>query len=129
MLSIDLELQAGSPASAAKKSQSFLCPRIQAITLMLEPPPRTLPMFIGMARPFRCELGSALKFQSRSDPRLRNHCPGSFTLGPLSSPPASIRRTLTSGFSASRRATTDPDEPDPQMMKSYCDFISDDSLD
>jgi hypothetical protein len=22
-----------------------------------------------------------------------------------------------------------PDEPDPRMMKSYCDFISDDSLD
>jgi hypothetical protein len=60
---------------------------------------------------------------------LRNHCPGSLTLGTLSSPPASIRRTLTSGFSASRRATTDPDEPDPQMMKSYWDFISDDSLD
>src|ERR1700730_2435489 len=56
MLSIDLELQAGSPASVAKKSQSFLCPRIQAITLMLEPPPRTLPMFIGMARPFRTRL-------------------------------------------------------------------------
>jgi hypothetical protein len=47
----------------------------------------------------------------------------------LSSPPASIRRTLTSGFSANRRATTDPDEPDPQMMKSYCDFISEDSRD
>jgi hypothetical protein len=32
-------------------------------------------------------------------------------------------------FSASCPATTDPDEePDPQMMKSYCDFISDDSL-
>src|ERR1700730_3050226 len=50
-------------------------------------------------------------------------------MGTSSSPPASIRRTLTSGFSASRRATTDPDEPDPQIMKSYCDFISDDSLD
>src|ERR1700730_6850067 len=129
MLSIDLELQAGSPASVAKKSQSFLCPHIQALTLMLESPPSTLPMFIGMARPFRWELGSARKFQSRSDPRFKNHCPGSFTLGTSSSPPASIRRTLTSGFSASRRATTDPAEPDPQMMTSYCDFISDDSLD
>src|ERR1700730_15946920 len=116
MLSIDLELQAGSPASLAKKSQSFLCPRSQAITLMLEPPPRTLPMFIGMARPFRWELGSARKFQSRSEPRFRNHCPGSFTLGTLSSPPASISRTLTSGFSASRRATTDHDEPDPHTL-------------
>jgi hypothetical protein len=27
-------------------------------------------------------------------------------------------RTLTSGFSARRRATTEPEEPDPQMMKS-----------
>jgi hypothetical protein len=31
-----------------------LCPREQAITLMLDPPPRTLPIFIGMERPFRC---------------------------------------------------------------------------
>ncbi len=86
-------------------------------------------MFMGMARPFRNGLGSARKFQSRSDPRFSNHFPGSFTLGTLSSPPASTRRTLTSGFSASRRATTDPDEPAPQMMKSYCDFIPDNSLD
>jgi hypothetical protein len=58
---------------------------------------------------------------------LRNHCPGSFTLGTLL--PASIRRTLTCGFSARCPATTDPgEEPDPRMMKSYYDFISDDSL-
>jgi hypothetical protein len=30
--------------------------------------------------------------------------------------------TLISGFSARRRATTDPEEPEPQTMKSYCDF-------
>jgi hypothetical protein len=34
----------------AKKSQSFLCPRPQAITLMLEPPPNTLPMLRGIER-------------------------------------------------------------------------------
>ena len=38
-------------------------------------------------------------------------------------PPASSSSTLTSGFSASRRATTDPDEPDPQTMKSYFGFL------
>src|SRR5215470_4289399 len=30
--------------------------------------------------------------------------------------------TFTSGFSARRRATTDPEEPDPHTMKSYCAF-------
>ncbi len=39
-------------------------------------------------------------------------------------PPASNSSTLTSGFSASRRATTEPEEPEPQTMKSYCDFNS-----
>src|SRR5215470_13286239 len=31
-------------------------------------------------------------------------------------------RTFTSGFSARRRATTDPEEPDPHTMKSYFAF-------
>ena len=53
--------------------------------------------------------------------------PGLVHIGHVISPTASIRRTLTSGFSANRRATTDPDEPDPQMMKSHCDFISDEA--
>src|ERR1700758_5643212 len=47
------------------------------------------------------------------------------TSGTSSHPPASSRSTLTSGFSASRRATTEPDEPDPQTMKSYCNLRSD----
>ena len=38
------------------------------------------------------------------------------------SKPASSRRTLTSGFSASWRATTEPELPDPQTIKSYCDL-------
>lgn len=41
-----------SPASAAKESQSFLCPCDQAIALMLDPPPSTLPMCRGTERPF-----------------------------------------------------------------------------
>jgi hypothetical protein len=40
----------------------------------------------------------------------------------FSSPPASSSSTLTSELSASRRATTEPDEPDPQTIKSYCGF-------
>jgi hypothetical protein len=35
---------------------------------------------------------------------------------------------LTSGFSARRRATADPEEPDPQTIKSYCGFRLDLSL-
>src|SRR3979490_2104046 len=41
------------------------------------------------------------------------------TLGTSSSPPASSNSTLTFEFSASRRAKTEPDEPDPQTTKSY----------
>src|SRR5262249_1539627 len=46
----------------------------------------------------------------------------SVTLGMSSSPPASSNRTLTAGGSARRLATTDPEEPDPQITKSYCVF-------
>src|SRR5262249_9102341 len=52
----------------------------------------------------------------------------SMTLGSSSLPPASISSTLTSGFSARRRATTEPDEPDPQTIKSYCACRSELSL-
>jgi hypothetical protein len=40
------------------------------------------------------------------------------TEGTSSLPPASIRSTRTAGFSASRAATTQPEDPDPQTMKS-----------
>jgi hypothetical protein len=43
-------------------------------------------------------------------------------LGTSSVSPASSKSTLTSGFSARWRATTEPEEPDPQTMKSQCDF-------
>jgi hypothetical protein len=42
-----------------------LCPRAQVITLMLDPPPRTLPIFIGMERPFRCGTVSGLDLRLR----------------------------------------------------------------
>src|SRR5260221_5897074 len=92
MFRTDSWLHAASRASAAKKSQSFLCPRAQTMTLMLDPPPSTLPIFSGMARPLRCGLGWATKAQSRSLPRFRGHCPASMTLGISSLPPASSRR-------------------------------------
>lgn len=53
----------------------------------------------------------ARKPQSRSLPRLSGHCAGSMTVGTSSEPPASSNRTLTSGFSARRRATAEPEEP------------------
>jgi hypothetical protein len=42
----------------------------------------------------------------------------SVTLGTSSSPPASSSGTLTAGFSANLRATTEPEDPAPQTMKS-----------
>jgi hypothetical protein len=85
---------------------------------MLDPPPNTLPIENGIERPFTSGFGSPWKFQSRSEPMLAGHCSARITLATSSSPPASTSKTLTSGFSASRRATTDPDEPAPQTTKS-----------
>src|SRR5262245_5065018 len=89
------------------------------MALMLDPPPRTFPMLKGMARPLRLGFGAAWNCQSRSVPRFWIHRSASMTLSASSPPPASRSRTDTSGFSASRRATTEPDEPDPQTMKSW----------
>jgi hypothetical protein len=87
---------------------------------MDEQPPRTLPIESGKRRPLIDGLGSALKFQSCSPPRLLGQLAASRMLATSSSPPASSKSTFTSGFSARRRATTDPAEPDPHTMKSYC---------
>lgn len=81
-------------------------------------------MEYGIAGPLRWLLASAVKFQSRSLPRLANHMSGLVVSGDSSEPPASSTSTFTSGFSARRHATTDPDEPDPHTMKSYCALIS-----
>src|SRR5215471_6579456 len=90
------------------------------MALMLDPPPKAFPMPRGMARPLRCGLGPALNCQYLSLPIFVTHCRAPVTLGTSSSQPASSNRTLTAGFSAKRPATTDPEEPDPQITKSYC---------
>jgi hypothetical protein len=61
---------------------------------------------------------SGTRLGSRSLPRFVDHWIASMTLGTSSVPPASSSNTLTSGFSASRRAATEPEEPDPHTMKS-----------
>src|SRR5262245_46793160 len=90
------------------------------MALMLDPPPRTFPIDNGRERPLRCGFGRAWSFDALSLPRLASHWPASMTLATSSPPPASSSRTLTSAFSASRRATTAPADPEPQMMKSSC---------
>src|SRR5262245_59205233 len=87
-----------------------------------EPPPRTLPMESGNERPLMDGLGWALKFQSCSPPIFMGQLAASLMLARSSSPPASSNKTFTSGFSARRRATTEPEDPDPHTMKSYCAF-------
>src|ERR1700729_3498368 len=86
---------------------------------MLDPPPRTLPIDISNVRLLICALGSLWNAQSRSLPRLVGHKAGVITDGVASWPPASSSSTDTWGFSASRRATTEPDDPAPHTMKSY----------
>jgi len=54
-------------------------------------------------------IGLALKAQSCSPLRREGHADASLMLATSSLPPASSKRTLTSAFSANRRATTDPD--------------------
>src|SRR6201991_5317923 len=85
----------------------------QIITLMLDPPPSTLPMDQSSDRPFRFGFGRVLNAQSRSLPRFSVQRAGSSTSGTASVPPASSSSTLTVGFSARRRATAKPDEPGP----------------
>ncbi len=72
-----------------------------------------------MDRPFRWALGADAKPQSRALPRLSGHWAGSITSATSSVPPASSNSTATLLFSDSRRASTDPAEPDPQTTKSY----------
>jgi hypothetical protein len=91
-----------SSASLAKFSRSFLWPLAHTMTLMLEPPPRTFPMFMGIARPFKLGLGCALKSQSRSEPRFSGHFAGVIGSATASLPPASISSTRTLAFSARR---------------------------
>jgi hypothetical protein len=43
---------------------------------------------------------------------------GTHSQAPFGTPPASSSRTLTAGFSANLRATTQPEDPAPQTMKS-----------
>src|SRR5713101_7083233 len=83
---------------------------------MLDPPPSTLPILSGMERPLRCGLGWPTNFQSRSVPRFSTQRAASVTLGTSSLPPASSKSTLTSGSSDKRRAITDPDEPELQLI-------------
>ena len=88
------------------------------MALMLEPPPSTFPIDMGTARSLRCGFGSAANPQSRSLPIFIAHWAASTTFGWSSLPPVSSRSTLTSTFSARRRATTDPEEPEPHTIKS-----------
>src|ERR1700733_6723951 len=111
MFSTDSYPHAGSPASSAKKFQSPRCPRAQIIPSMADPPPTALPIDKVMDRPLRWGFGKVPKPQSRSLPKFVGHRLGSLRLGPSSSPPASMSKTLASAFSANRRATTEPDEP------------------
>ena len=68
--------------------------------------------------PVQIRIRPGLERQSRSLPRFSVQRAGSSTSGTASVPPASSSSTLTVGFSARRRATTELDEPDPQTMKS-----------
>src|SRR5258708_8403056 len=89
---------------------------------MLDPPPRTLPIFIGIERPLRLGLGWATKPQSRSLPRFKAHWTDSTTIGTSSLPPASKSRTLPSGFSASRLVTTEPELHEHPTLNTYDSF-------
>jgi hypothetical protein len=71
-----------------------------------------------MLRPFNRGFGRALNDQSWSPPRNDGQAEASMMLGIPSLPPASNKSTSTAGFSAKRRATTDPDDPDPHTIKS-----------
>ena len=69
-------------------------------------------------RPLRCGLARVGKAQSRSLPKFSDQRAASSTAGTSSERPASMSRTEAAGISARRRATTEPEEPEPHTMKS-----------
>jgi hypothetical protein len=71
-----------------------------------------------MLRPVEVEVVTARESPVPLTREFNGHRFASMTLGTSSRPLASSNSTLTSRFSASRRATTEPEEPDPQTMKS-----------
>jgi hypothetical protein len=125
-ISVEYRLVApcGVPSLAREEIPIVLVSARPGHDVDVDPPPSTLPIFSGMERPLRCGFGWPIKAQSRSLPRFRGHWPASMMLGTSSLPRASSRRTLASAFSANRRATTEPDEPDPQTIKSLCGLSS-----
>jgi hypothetical protein len=73
----------------------------------------------AVASPARMRLASIRRLKPCANiPTLVGQRPGSNTLEQSSLPPASSSNTLTSAASAKRRATTDPEDPAPQTMKS-----------
>ena len=110
-LAVDPQIECSprlSPASLAKKSQSLRWPRAHTITLMLDPPPRTLPIDIGMARPFRCGLGCGNEPQSVALPRLPGHCRWRHDVAHLVAAASFDQQHLDGAFSARRRARPSP---------------------
>jgi hypothetical protein len=108
-------LNESSSAPAAKKSQSFLCPRPRHHV-----DARSAAQYLAHGIRNRAAVEVRVGFGGEVPvplaARFSGHCSARITSGTSSSPPASSSSTLTSGFSARRRATTDPEEPDPQTM-------------
>jgi hypothetical protein len=72
----------------------------------------------GDGPPVGCWVGLGDEAPIPFGARVASHPPGSLTSGTSSVPSASSSNTATFGFSASRRANTEPEDPDPQTMKS-----------
>lgn len=88
--------------------------------LIIDEPPKPLPLGQQCTASSSLFCGVVLNFQSYfSSPYSRIKAPGVLIIGSLRlSDPASMTRTLKSGFSVRREANTRPAVPPPQMMKS-----------
>ena len=116
-LTIESQFQPGFPTSS-HWSYSAAAPLSQAIRLMADEPPTTLPLVMASTRPLRWGCGTVVKFQSRRVPSVLPLRPG--TLTPRSSGaagPASTTRTRAAGSPRLRRAASAlPAVPPPTMI-------------
>ena len=86
---------------------------------MLDPPPSTLPIDNKMDRPFSAGLGSAWN-PSLAPAQVERPLHRSSDFGCVVGAACLQQQHTDVRVLRDPRATTEPDEPDPQTMKSYC---------
>jgi hypothetical protein len=108
--SVPIRSSVGRPELRSRRNPSHSCARAPSHEVDAGSPAKHLAHIKRNRASVKMWIWLAHKAQSRSLTMFRGHWPVSMMLGISLLPSASSRRRLTSGFSANRRATTEPDE-------------------